>query len=427
LAVASIFRKGSALKRAIEEVEALQRILTVSRGKLAPRLQQIANHWCEILEAEQSRFKQIAVEPHETPNPFIFGNPVDEQNMSTNLFVGRQDIRRQIEESLLGAMQPPALLLHGPRRMGKSSILKHLPLLLGEDFAPALLDCQNPAVAGGEASIASLLRYFSAAISEGLKRRSVAVRPLTFENLVSKPFAAFDAWLTDAEQAMPSPMRVLLCLDEYERLQRALDQGWGGDFLDGLRHILQHRPQFLLLFTGAHTFAEMGPAWTDRFISVRRVRVSFLQPDDVRTLLTKPIPEFDLTYAPGAVEAIIAATRCQPFLVQAVAFELVQYLNEQQRKEAAPADVEMAITRALKSGGEYFSRVWSDAGVEGQTILREIARGGASWRQSSDSGNQRGLTPAVTVALRWLREHDVLNDDGRIAVPMLERWVQENL
>jgi AAA+ ATPase superfamily predicted ATPase len=128
------------------------------------------------------------------------------------------------------------------------------------------------------------------------------VKPLTAEELAREPFAAFDAWLARVEQAMPPAMRALLCLDEYERLQRALDAGWGGDFLDALRHTLQHRPRVLLLFTGAHTFAELGPAWTDRFISARRVRVSFLQPDDVRPLLTKPIPEFDLTYAPGAVD-----------------------------------------------------------------------------------------------------------------------------
>ena len=407
----------------------MQKTRIASAGKLAPRLLQIANRWRAILEAEQAGLEQLAAERRETPNPFIFGNPVDER--SASVFADRQDMARQIEESLLGARQSPALLLHGPRRMGKSSILKQLPRLLGPDFAPALLDCQNPAVAGGEASTASLLHYLSAALSEGLQRRRVAVKPLTVEELAREPFAAFDAWLARVEQAMPLAMRALFCLDEYERLQRALDAGWGGDFLDALRHTLQHRPRFVLLFTGAHTFAELGPAWTDRFISARRVRVSFLRPDDVRPLLTKPIPEFDLSYAPGAVEAVIVATRCQPFLVQAVAFELVQYLNEQQRKEAAPADVETAITRALESGGEFFANVWSDARAEGQGILRELVRSGVaadvSRRQSSEAGDQRGLTSAATGALKWLREHDVLDDAGKFAVPMMERWVRENM
>jgi hypothetical protein len=431
LSLSSPYRKADALKRALAEVDALQKTLIASRGKFAPRLLQIANRWRELLEAEQARLKQLTAERREIPNPFIAGNLVSEPNAS--VFAGRQDVVRQIEDSLLGTRQSPTLLLHGPRRMGKSSILAQLPRLLGPDFAPAMLDCQNPAVASGEASIASLLRYLSASLSEGLQRRRVAVKPLTAEELAREPFAAFDAWLDRVEQAMPSAMSALLCLDEYERLQRALDAGWGGDFLDALRHTLQHRQRLVLLFTGVHTFAEMGPAWTDRFISARRVRVSFLQPDDVRPLLTKPIPEFDLTYAPGAVDAVIAATRCQPFLVQAVAFELVQYLNKQQRKEATPADVATAITRALENGGEYFANVWTDAGAEGQAILRELASnrsavvGAEVTRlQSSPTGSESLPTSAPTGAWKWLREHDVLDDAGRFAVPMVERWVREN-
>ena len=78
------------------------------------------------------------------------------------------------------------------------------------------------------------------------------------------------------------------------------------------------------MFIGAHTFAELGPAWTDRFISARRVRVSFLSPQEVRPLLTHPIPDFEMTYVSGALETLLHCTRGQPFLTQAVAFELVE-------------------------------------------------------------------------------------------------------
>src|SRR5262249_34535765 len=190
-----------------------------------------------------------------------------------NVFSGRRIIVQQVEECILGARQAPTLLLYGPRRMGKTSILNQLPRLLGPDFAPAVLDCQNPAVSG---SAASLLRYLSRTLVDGLQRRRVRVEPLCKETLEREPFAAFDDWLDTAERAIPDRMRALLCLDEYEHLQRALDAGWGADFLDTLRHTLQHRSKVALMFTGAHTFEEQGPAWTDRFLNARRVRVSFL-------------------------------------------------------------------------------------------------------------------------------------------------------
>lgn len=177
--------------------------------------------------------------------------------------------------------------------------------------------------------------------------------------------------------------------------------------------MLQHRSRIVLLFTGAHTFQELGPAWTSRFISARRVRVSFLTRDEVTPLLTKPIPEFDMSYAPGALEAIFDATNGQPFLTQAVAFELVQFLNGQRRKEATPNDVEQAMARALESGGEYFAGLWNDAGTEGQAILR------ASAGQSAP--------PDLPAARTWLLEHDVLNDAGQFRVPMVARWVREKM
>ncbi len=402
----SPYLKSEALGQAIAEVETLQQSLIAARGRLAPRLLQTANEWRRLLDAEQKTIQAQAAASKEIPNPFIFGNPVVETDQ--NVFTGRRDVVSRIEASILGAMQAPTLLLHGPRRMGKTSILNQLPRLLGPDFASAAVDCQNPAVTAGAAT---MLRHLSRAMSDGLRLRRVTVEPLSAKELEREPFDAFDEWLNSVERAMPGKMRVLLCLDEYERLQSALDAGWGTQVLDALRHLLQHHPRIVLMFTGAHTFQEMGPAWTDRFISARRVRVGFLTRDEVTPLLTKPIPEFAMTYAPGALDALIEATNGQPFLTQAAAFELVQLLNEEERKEAGPGDVERAIARALDSGGEYFANVWSDAGANGQKILLAIVSG--------------ETPPDFPAARAWLREHDVLNDAGEFAVPMVRTWVAD--
>jgi hypothetical protein len=404
LTLHSPYRKGEALGRAVKEVESLQQSLIAARGRFAPRLLQVVNEWRGLLDAERDKLKTLAEASREIPNPFVYGNAVVETEH--NVFTGRRDVVRQIEASLLGAAQAPTLLLQGPRRMGKTSILNQLPRLLGPDFAPAVVDCQNPAVTGSEAT---LLRYLSKALSEGLRRRRVSVEELRAQQLAREPYAVFDEWLERVERAMPAGMRALLCLDEYERLQSALDAGWGAPLLDSLRHTFQHRPRVVLMFTGAHTFQELGPAWTDRFISARRMRVSFLRRKDVELLLTKPIPEFDMTYAPGALDALVAATSCHPFLTQAVAFELVQLMNEAQRREATTADVEEAVGRALVSGDAYFVNVWGDAGAEGQAILRALAAG--------------ETPPDFTAARAWLREHDVIGADGDFAVKMMRRWV----
>ena len=404
----SPFRREEALVRAHEDLRALQSSLIAGRGPLAPRLLQTANEWAGLLDAERDRLRPRLRERQEIPNPFVIGSPVTERQ--ANVFAGRRDIVEQVEGCVLGARQALTILLHGPRRMGKTSILKQLPRLLGPDFAAALVDCQNPAVTG---SRATLLRYLSRELSAGLRLRRVAVEPLSADALEREPFTVFHEWLDRVEAALPGKLRLLVCLDEYENLQRILDAGWGEEFLDALRHTLQHRPRFVLMFTGAHTFAEQGPAWTNRFLSARRVRVSFLTREEVMPLLTRPMPEFGLTYADGALDAIFHATNGQPFLTQVVAFQLVELLNAEHRQVAMPDDVERAIDLALVRNSEYFDSVWFDAGAEGQAVLLALARG--------------ETPPALPRGRAWLREHDVLNDQDAIAVPMVERWLKEKV
>jgi hypothetical protein len=37
--------------------------------------------------------------------------------------------------------------------------------------------------------------------------------------------------------------------------------------LDWVRDAHQHHPKFAVMLTGSRTFEDLGPAWTDRFIS----------------------------------------------------------------------------------------------------------------------------------------------------------------
>jgi hypothetical protein len=404
----SPYRRLEALARAREDVAGLQTALIAAGGPTGARLLQAANEWRTLLEREHETFQARAAVRQGIPNPFVVGSPVTERQ--ANVFAGRRDVVQQVEECVLGAGQAQTILLHGPRRMGKTSILKQLPRLLGPDFAPALVDCQNPAVT---ARLPALLRHLSREISAAVRLRGAAAEPLSLQALESEPYAAFQEWLDALERSTPPRLRVLLCLDEYENLQRVLAAGWGEEFLDALRHVLQHRPRLVLMFTGAHTFAQQGPAWTRRFLSAQRVRVSFLTREEVIPLLTRPIPEFDMTYADGALEAVWRATNGQPFLTQVVAFQLVELLNSQQRKEATASDVEAALDRALVRNSEYFESIWLGADAEGQSVLTAVAQGSAS--------------PPRSPAYAALREQDVLTEAGTFAVPMVERWVRQKV
>jgi hypothetical protein len=412
-------RKLEAAKVAMESVAEIQNGLHGRSGEIVKAGKEIAAVWFDLLKQASDAAQSVLDQTWELENPFIFGNPVLPQ--AAGLFTGRRDLVLEIERSILRAAQTPTLLLYGQRRMGKTSILNQLPALLGPSFLPVLVDCQFPATVESQSA---LLRYMSRCMANafashpGARRsgdgvsRATGLDPLAIDRLQHDPFSGFEDWLDGFQVAIGQEMNILLCLDEFERLDEIIVAGWGARFLDALRHWSQYRPRFALMFAGSHTFEQLGPVWTDRFLSARRLKVSFLHDADIRKLLTEPIPKFRLRYAQGSLDAILAATRGQPFLTQVLASELVHHLNRENRKQAEPQDIEIVIGDVLQRSAEYFADFWLSRTPEEQQVLRAVARDEPQ--------------PIVTSVTRALRDYDVLDDSGRFAVPLIMQWVQLN-
>jgi len=90
-------------------------------------------------------------------------------------------------------------------------------------------------------------------------------------------------------------------------------------------------------------------------------------------LLTEPVSA--LHYEPGVVDAIIALTHCQPCLLQAVASDLVHYLNAQKRQTATMADLDVAVAKALVTAYPYFHNNWAECSDAEREVLRALTTG----------------------------------------------------
>ena len=125
------------------------------------------------------------------------------------------------------------------------------------------------------------------------------------------------------------------------------------EVLDQLRNIIQHRKYFVVLITGTSELNELKLNWSDYLISAKTIKLGHVSEDEARILITNPIDDFDLNYEGGengkVVNKIIDVTNCQPYLVQALCFELVNHLNNQKRKNAQIDDVDVSIEKLLIS------------------------------------------------------------------------------
>src|SRR6185295_8281967 len=101
----------------------------------------IAQHFRRLVEEQAKELLQAAELLQELDNPYVIGVPL---TLQQEIFVGRSDVSARIEQLLLDRRRPP-LLLHGQRRMGKTSLLNNLGHLLPTHIVPLFVDLQGPA------------------------------------------------------------------------------------------------------------------------------------------------------------------------------------------------------------------------------------------------------------------------------------------
>lgn len=145
------------------------------------------------------------------------------------------------------------------------------------------------------------------------------------------PYPAVDRWLDQVETALGDGW-LLLCLDEFEKLEAGIAAGrFDLRLLDMLRNIVQHRQRIAVLLAGSHNLDELPPYWASALINTFTLPISFLDESDARDLSEQPVADFPPIYTAAAVDRIVQITHCQPYLAQLLCGLLVQSMNSARR------------------------------------------------------------------------------------------------
>ena len=407
----SAYRQYELLNLPLKNLKELNKSLAFSRNiQQATTFGSIFNCWLNILETAQSTLKEKAKRSQEIPQVYIAGNALDPETAESR-FKGRKDIFQEIEILSL-SLQPPVLLFYGGRRTGKTSSLKYLPRKVGAEIIPLLIDLQGAASAKTLIGLAEYL--VKEIINAARQSRNLQLPYPDQEKLSQEPFLTLQNWFA-AIEATASHKRFLLCLDEFERLSEIVATTGSRVPLNFFRHILQHRPRWILLFSGSHTLEELDPYWSDYLINTRFIRLTYLQESEARELIEKPVPDFPNIYQPAAVEIIINQTRCQPYLVQLLCSTIVDRLNQEQRKLATPEDVHNSIAKTIEAGSNYFRELWTNLPEQDQDLLLRLIDGETP-------------KPGDRMSLRRLTYKEILEKKAEtydFQVPLVKNYIEE--
>ena len=416
----SDFNKLKNLNNIESDIHDLKNSLIATKGPVGVKFHSLAEKWSLIVEEEKKQFtKSNADNFGEIPNPYIFGNPVKVDN-SGRLFVGRKDVVDLIKSNLTSSIsQKPSLFLYGRRRVGKSSVLINLPTLLEKQYISVYIDFQDPKY--GE-SQTSFCYHLSKVICDSLNDRGFPSEYLAIGSFQNNPFTALGSWLDQTEELLKKESKlVLICFDEYEKIEQCiLKDSLTTAVLDELRNIIQHRKYFVILISGSNELRELQLNWLDYLINTKMIKIGYLSKDDARILITNPIDDFTLNYEDGqygeAVNQIINLTNCQPYLTQAVCFELVNYLNSQSRKEASVEDVNLAAKRVLASANAYFDYIWN---IECTDSERDFLH------QMIENNYNEGNKKEIDSLLR----REIIEKEGSVykfKVELMKKWIEKN-
>lgn len=284
--------------------------------------------------AEAAR-RRAALERHF--NPYISGEPVRQPDM----FFGRDALLRKI----VNALHQNSIMIHGERRMGKTTLLYQLGQALRQaddpewSFIPVSVDLEGTPQE-------RLFHLLMEAIWGMLQAYLTADPPaLQFHRLSSAAYTdrEFSADLREIIEALkpivaPRQVRIILLIDEM-------------DAIDGYERITQLQLRRIFMSPLAENLGavvagvQISKAW-DRLESPwYNMFIEFpLEPFDeaqARQLLVEPVQGV-YEWAPEALDFVVAHADGRPYRLQQYALEAVNQMLNEGRTRITLADVQAA-------------------------------------------------------------------------------------
>jgi tetratricopeptide (TPR) repeat protein len=264
-------------------------------------------------------------------NPYVAGGPV----FAEELFFGREPLIQRI----LQIIHTNSLLLHGERRIGKTSILHHLRRRLEAlddpeyDFFPVYVDLQGTPEEKFFATLADQVFDTLGSAAEAADRRPALAREGYGHLDLSRELQALVLTL---QQRTDKRVKLVLLLDEVDELNR-----YDPRINQKLRSLFMRRfaESLVAVVAGVHIRRDWEHETSPWYNFFEEVAVEPIGPDPALELVLRPIRGV-FRVEEGVAERIVATAGGRPYLIQRRCLALVSRLHEEGRRTLTLGDVE---------------------------------------------------------------------------------------
>ncbi|NER51098.1 MAG: ATP-binding protein, partial [Symploca sp. SIO1A3] len=267
-------------------------------------------------------------------NPYIVGSAIADPKA----FFGRSKLFQFVEDNLTQGER--VILLHGQRRIGKSSVLLQIPHFVAlEQFVFIPFDLQNK----GKLALSKVLHLLAEAIIKHLKLKLDSAQLPKESDFATEPSLFSQNFLPEIYRLLEQKSIVLM-LDEFDALNSYEPTSSVETFFPYLQSLLnQHEKLFIIPVIGRQP--DDLPKLLGLFKGAPTQKIGLLSREDTEKLIIDPAKDA-LEYTQDAIEAIVALSQGHPYFTQLLCYAVFAQARTGGKQQVIPDDVERVVDEA---------------------------------------------------------------------------------
>lgn len=310
---------------------------------------------------------------------------------NSNMFFGRGVELEKILSALHSGIH--FIILHGDKRIGKTSLLynladRTLPDNTDAQMIPILFDILRAAPVTPQSFTQGLIDAAKKMIYPRLNRKQRHALKQIESTGDHDPLTRLVNWVQKAETYL-NGRRLIFLVDEFTAVEEAYHRGNLDDsFFERMHHIVDHNDIAFILCIHNHVLRDTNAKLNSIIQRGHLVPIDMMAPINARALIRTPLERF-YSYEDGVVSQIIHVTNRHPFYIHILCGELFTQMSIQDQMVITKQHVEEAIGVVLQSGFHRFAHYKDAPGNYGRETLQVIA---------ALCGNQnRGWAPLLKI------------------------------
>lgn len=316
--------------------------------------------------------QQHSIHDYGFPNPYVFDEPIDFTRNDARLFQGREAELRLVHTVFFkGERRGVPLYFHGFRKVGKTSLLNRIAILLRNDtYAPFVVDLKG--IRATQQPLEVVINSFTRRIRDVIQKQGLdvsGIEPVLVND--DNPIIGVEQFFTALRTCIGNRHPVLL-LDEFyllvaeqttvllDLLHRIHQSGLIWFILSGW-----YRPETLRrLCPDTQLFPLMGHS------------IDFLPLPVVQRVLSKPVADFGIEIPDATVERMFIQTAGNPYHIAKIAYNGILHLNADHRIVLAPQDIDDIAIQLAADQANFTSSTFSNQilNAEEQSVAIRFAK-----------------------------------------------------